>query len=204
MKITLEKYNSEWTHMFEEVKADLDRLLGFLTVEIEHIGSTSVEGLSAKPILDVLVGVSEESELAYTILPLTGNNYVYYQVYNGDMPYRRFFVKHIVDPEVLFVPTVIEDQENIPSSTWEHSHRIAHIHILQYNSVHWIRHIAFRNYLRTYPEVRERYQSLKEALSGREWSDGNEYNAAKDKFLKTEEKKAVNLYSGRKNAFSAP
>jgi GrpB-like predicted nucleotidyltransferase (UPF0157 family) len=199
MKITLEKYNSEWIEVFGRVKADLYTLIGFLTPCIEHIGSTSVGGLSAKPIIDILVGVNQVEDLGQVIQPLTEANYVYYETYNSLMPYRRFFVKHSVHPGELSVPAVIKNHHEVPSTANEHNHRIAHIHILPYDSIHWIRHIAFRDYLREHPEVRSQYTALKTALSEVEWADGNDYNAGKDKFLKFEEEKAVAWYHKRQD-----
>lgn len=113
------------------------------------------------------------------------------------MPYRRFFVKHKVKPKELLIPRIITDNDTIPASTDEHNNRLAHIHILPYNSEHWIRHVAFRDYLRTYPVIKNQYQKLKEQLSDKEWRDGNEYNEAKDKFLKTEENKAIRWYQSK-------
>ena len=197
MKIKLEKYNPDWPGDFEKVKSELMELLGFMNPEIEHIGSTSVEGLSAKPIIDILIGVGDESDLEKTIIPLTNKDYVYHERYNKDMPYRRYFVKHKISPKELSLPLVITDRHTIRATTDEHSCRLAHIHILPYNSEHWLRHVAFRDYLRTHPLIKNQYQKLKEQLSGREWRDGNEYNEAKDKFLKTEENKAVNWYRGK-------
>ncbi|MGV2482374.1 UNVERIFIED_CONTAM: GrpB family protein, partial [Salmonella enterica subsp. enterica serovar Weltevreden] len=74
---------------------ELEGLIGFLNPQIEHIGSTSVEGLSAKPIIDILIGLPDENDLNKTVEPLTGQGFIYYEKYNQDMPYRRFFVKHI-------------------------------------------------------------------------------------------------------------
>lgn len=163
------------------------------------VGSTFIQGLSAKPIIDILIGVNSEKDLEETILPLINNNYVYYECFNGIMPYRRFFVKHKINPKDLSIPRVITDKDIIPRSTEEHNCRLAHIHILLYNSEHWIRHIAFRDYLQTYPLVKEQYQSLKEELSMKEWRDGNEYNEAKNKFIKTEENKSINWYHKKMN-----
>lgn len=90
------------------------------------------------------------------------------------MPYRRFFVNLISSPSYLSLPV--------------------HIHVLQLNSVHWIRHIAFRDYLRTNPDIKAEYQQLKEELSKQEWKDGNDYNEGKNSFLKSEERKAIKWY----------
>lgn len=197
MKIRLEQYNPNWSGDFEKIKKELIELIGFINPQIEHIGSTSVENLSAKPIIDILIGVSDESDLEKTITPLTSNDFVYYERYNKDMPYRRFFVKHKINPQNLSIPLVITDKDSLPASTEEHNYRLAHIHILPYDSEHWIRHIAFRDYIRTHPIIKNEYQQLKEQLCTREWRDGNEYNEAKDKFIKTEESNAIIWYRNK-------
>lgn len=148
MKIVFEQYNPDWKNYFVKIKNELLELIGFIKPRIEHIGSTSVEGLSAKPIIDILVGVNSEKDLAETIKPLTENNYIYYECFNKEMPYRRFFIKHKGDPAKFALPQIIKAQ----------------------------------------------YQFLKEQLSNKEWEDGNQYNAAKNHFIKTEENKAVHWY----------
>ena len=60
--------------------------------KIEHIGSTSIQSLSAKPIIDILIGVNKNSELDLTIDPMIQNKFIYYKVYDKDMPKRRFYV----------------------------------------------------------------------------------------------------------------
>lgn len=194
MKIRFEKYNDNWASRFQDVKTELMETIGFLKPKIEHIGSTSVNGLSAKPIIDILVGLDFESDLDKALEPLLKENYVYFEIFNESMPYRRFFVKHSASPTELSIPKLIRTPEEIPSSTNEHSHRLAHIHILNIDSEHWTRHIAFRDYLRAFPEVKFEYQQLKENLSKKEWIDGNEYNMAKNIFIKIEEKKAIDWY----------
>lgn len=197
MRITVERYNPEWVSRFEKIKADLLKLIGFLNPRIEHIGSTAVEGLSAKPIVDVLIGLECENDLDKVVLPLMNNDYVYYEIYNQYLPDRRFFVKHKVSPQVLSLPRIFKDHDKVPADTFEHDNRLAHIHVWTWRSEHWTRHIAFRDYLRAHPVVRQQYQQLKELLSQKEWIDGNEYNEAKDLFLKTEEKRAVDWYLNR-------
>ncbi|MOA08135.1 dephospho-CoA kinase/protein folding accessory domain-containing protein [compost metagenome] len=81
-----------------------------------------------------------------------------------------------------------------------HAHRIAHVHVLPFGSEHWIRHIAFRDYLRVHPAIKDEYQKLKEQLSTMEWKDGNDYNDAKDSFIKREERKAIKWYYEQKNS----
>lgn len=196
MKIAIIKYDPEWRFQFESISAELYSSIGFLRPHIEHIGSTSVRSLSAKPIIDILVGV-EPQDIGETIGPLLKLGYAYYPVFNSVMPYRRFFIKHSREAEALAVTKIINSQEDIPDSTEEHDTRLAHIHVLAYNSEHWIRHIAFRDYLREHPEVLRKYQKLKERLGRREWRDGNEYNSAKDGFIKDVEKVAVQWYQDK-------
>lgn len=197
MKVTFEKYNPSWKKQFTSLKNELEENLGFLHPEIEHIGSTSVEGLSAKPIIDIMVGVQNENDLDAVPPLLQGKNYVYYDMYNKDMPYRRFFIRLKDQPQNLGFPEIIFSENDIPEKLHDHSLRIAHIHVIPVSSEHWLRHIAFRDYLRTHPDVKDEYQQLKENLSKKEWYDGNDYNEGKDPFIKREEQKAIQWYLNR-------
>lgn len=194
MKVTFEKYNPIWKSQFESIKNELEESIGFLHPIIEHIGSTSVEGLSAKPIIDLMIGVNDESELDQIPPFMQGKDYVYYEKYNEDMPYRRFFIKLTDQAQNLGFPEIIHPGDEIPEELHNHHLRIAHIHAIPVSSKHWLRHIAFRDYLRTYPDVKEKYQQLKEKLSRMEWVDGNDYNEGKDPFIKREEQNAVQWY----------
>lgn len=199
MKIELERHNPEWEKQFKDIKEELVKKIGFANPHIEHIGSTSIDGLSAKPIIDILIGLERSDLLDEVINPLLEQDYVYYPVFNEMMPYRRFFVKHKSKARYLSIPNVINNEQHIPKSTEEHNARLAHIHILTYNSEHWTRHIAFRDYLKEHLDVRKEYQKLKEELSTKDWLDGNDYNKAKDSFIKTEEKKAIDWYNKATN-----
>lgn len=93
MDIKIEPYNAEWNTAFKSIKFDLQAALKGISPKIDHIGSTSIRGLSAKPIIDVLVGVALEDDLERTIQPMLAHGYIYYELYNEMMPYRRFFIK---------------------------------------------------------------------------------------------------------------
>lgn len=194
MKVTFEEYNPIWKEQFESIKKELEKSIGFLQPEIEHIGSTSVEGLSAKPIIDMMIGVRNETELDQIPPLLLGKDYVYYEKYNEEMPYRRFFIKLTDKPQILGFPEIIHLGDEIPEELYNHQLRIAHIHTIPTSSEHWLRHLAFRDYLRSHPKVKEEYQQLKEKLSKREWIDGNDYNDGKDPFIKREEGNAIRWY----------
>lgn len=195
MKIHIVPYNPDWKRDFEQLREELEDLLRILRPRVEHIGSTSVEGLSAKPVIDVLIGTKTENDLDQTVDPLMRAGYVYYEKYNSNMPYRRYFVKLKNRPENLSLPGLIREGDKVPALLNDHALRRAHIHIIPESSVHWLRHIAFREYLRAQPDLRERYQTLKKTLGTRDWTDGNAYNEAKDAFLKTEEQNALAWYT---------
>lgn len=195
MKIKLKEHNVAWSEKFHEIKSELLELIGFLDFQVEHIGSTSIEGLSAKPIIDILLGLKDENDLDKTVKPLIHKGYIHYELYNENMPYRRFFVKHRDGYSNPLVPKIITHEHLAPMSTEEHNNRVAHIHILPLDSEHWTRHIAFRDYLIENPTIKAEYQKLKEELKSKEWRDGNEYNAAKNAFIKEEERKAIIWYN---------
>ncbi len=194
MHLTIEKYNPDWKKQFEELKQELEKLTASVYTNIQHIGSTSVEGLSAKPVIDIMIGVNSEQDLDKIPPLLAGRQYVYYEKYNEDMPYRRFFVKLKENPSKWLFPEQINKDDEIPEKLHDHSLRLAHIHVIPTDSEHWLRHIAFRDYLKTYSDVKAEYQKLKEELGKKEWEDGNEYNEAKNDFIQSEEQKAVRWY----------
>ena len=199
MKIQLEKYNPEWTNVYNDIANDLSHHLKFLNPVIEHIGSTSIFNLTAKPIIDILVGVPNQAQLDKVVKPLTSNDYIFYEKYNSIMPYRRFFVKLKEKPENIFTQTVYSENDIVPNELNEF--KLAHIHILEYNSYHWTRHIAFREYVRGHSDVKNEYEKIKIQLSTLEWRDGNEYNSAKNDFIKHTEEKALEWFE-RQNSNS--
>ncbi len=197
MKIDVLPYDPSWPKAFALVQQEIAQTLEGFKPVIEHIGSTSIEGLYAKPIIDILVGLKDEGELDQIIAPMLAQGYVYYEKFNSGMPYRRFFIKLTIEPGSLAIPPIIREGDTIPKDLEEHTYRLAHIHILPYGSEHWTRHVAFRDYIKAHPDVKAAYQQLKQALSLQEWADGNAYNDAKDAFIKTEEANAVAWYAAR-------
>lgn len=192
MKIQLEKYNPNWANVYNDIKDDLWKQLKFLNPVIEHIGSTSIFDLTAKPIIDILVGISAQDQLDEVIAPLTNNDYIFFEKYNSVMPYRRFFVKLKTRPDNIFIPNVYYEKDEVPNELDDH--KLAHVHILEYNSYHWIRLIAFRDFLKENVAIKNEYQKIKIYLSAFDWRDGNEYNSAKNDFIVQTEGKAVEWY----------
>ena len=83
MKVQLEIYNPKWQNWYHNIQKELSEQLQILNPIIEHIGSTAVLGLSAKPIIDILVGVPKQFELDECIEPLTNKGYLFYKKYNS-------------------------------------------------------------------------------------------------------------------------
>ena len=167
MRIIIEKYNPKWKEKFETEKQLLIKNLKFLDIEIEHIGSTSVKGLGAKPIIDIMIGLKDFNLADQQIEKLEKTGYQYISKYNEIMPERRFFIKEI------------------------HGIRTHHLHMVERGKDFWIRHLKFREHLRQNKIYRKEYNRLKKELSKKDWTDGDEYANAKSEFIKKIENKAT-------------
>ncbi len=96
MKITIESYQPGWVDKFQqEKKTIIEAALARLSPTVEHIGSTSVPGLGAKPhpSADILAVSEEEGQLDQTIQPMMAAGYTYFRKHEPAMPYRRFYVR---------------------------------------------------------------------------------------------------------------
>jgi GrpB-like predicted nucleotidyltransferase (UPF0157 family) len=175
MKIKLVEYNPEWINMYENMKDSFLISFGDKIAGIEHIGSTSVPGLGAKPIIDILLGVRKLSDADEIIPDMEKLGFEYVSKYEDEMPNRRYFVKR------------------------ENGKNIYHIHTVEVNSPFWRRHIFFRDFLRNNPEVRDDYYKLKKELSGQEWESSNDYADAKTEFIRNIEAKATVVIKGKAN-----
>ncbi len=198
MKIILTPYQKIWLDQFLQISRELQDALEGLNPAIEHIGSTSVEGLSAKPIIDISTGVASAAEFDAVVARMRRlPTYIYYEAFNAGMPQRRLFVKLNDSVEALGFKPVFDSLEEIPHEAINEK-RVAHVHVWVYGSEDWVRHIAFRDYLRTHETVRTAYETLKMELACKEWPDGMAYNAAKDRFIKQVETEAIRWYRTRK------
>jgi GrpB-like predicted nucleotidyltransferase (UPF0157 family) len=167
-KIVIVDYDPNWSYLFEMEKDRLNQSIGPWVLDIQHIGSTSVPGLGAKPIIDIMIGVKTLQDAdTYCLAPISGLGYDYVKKYEDQMPFRRYFHK------------------NQAENTLEY-----HIHLVESGSEFWERHIAFRDYLRMNKETARQYEELKRFLAP-QFSDGNEYASAKTKFIKGVEEKAL-------------
>lgn len=166
MKVSVVEYRPQWREMFEEEKRLLGAVLDVVSAKIEHIGSTAVNGLAAKPIIDIMVGLPDFSIADTLVSGIEAQGYEYINKYEDEMPFRRFFAKNL------------------------NGVRTHQIHMVEIRSDFWARHLLFRDYLRQNPGAAGSYAALKKQLAEREWADVNEYADAKTVFIKDIENKA--------------
>ena len=154
-------YQSEWPTLAIDLIRLIKDLAGTNLIEIEHIGSTSVPGLSAKPIIDLMAKFknfeSIDSFIADNLLQQPEWNFVPTEL--DERPWRRFCV-------------MVKD-----------SHRFAHLHLVPINSERWDQHISFREILRKDEDLRNEYQDLKDRLAKELGNDREAYTEAKAQFI---------------------
>ena len=198
MKLVIEPYNKDWPNQFLTLQKEIQLLLKQYNPIVEHFGSTAVPGLPAKPVIDILVGIEDISQFPHIVdLMLQHKSYIHYKVFDEEMPERRLFVRIKDGAKDADFNQVMDDFDTIPHDRINAS-RIAHVHVWEYNSSNWIRHIAFRDYLLAHDQVREKYGAIKQELGKKEWAHGMEYNDGKNAFLKEEEAKAIAWYRKKK------
>jgi GrpB-like predicted nucleotidyltransferase (UPF0157 family) len=158
--IVVVPYDEAWPSLFEEERARIERAIGPWVEEIEHVGSTAVLGLAAKPIIDVMVGVKSLEDSPTLVERLVGIGYEYVPEFEQVFPFRRYFRK------------------------MREGRRTHQIHLVERsNAEWWDRHLLFRDYLREHPEVVEEYARLKYELSDRFGEDREAYTDAKTCFI---------------------
>ena len=141
--------------LFDRERARIERALGSWAEGIEHVGSTAVPGLAAKPIIDIMVGVGSLRDAEHYIKPL--EQLCYECRGEAGIPGRLFFRKG--DP------------------------RSHHLHVTESGSEFWERHLFFRNYLRAHPETTREYARLKHHLADHFRTDRTAYTEAKTAFI---------------------
>jgi GrpB-like predicted nucleotidyltransferase (UPF0157 family) len=136
-------YDPAWPCRFDDEAAAIGRAFAGSGAVIEHIGSTAVPGLGAKPVIDIMVGVRSLEDAERRIGALEAVGYAYVSKYEAQLPERRYFRRPRVGPSAC------------------------HLHCVVHGGVFWIRHLAFRDYLRAHPESADAYDALKRALAAR-------------------------------------
>ncbi len=166
-KVEISPYNEQWTLMFEKEATKLREIFSLQIVAIHHIGSTSVRGLVAKPIIDIMPVVKD-----ITLI----------DEYNGAME------------DVGYEPKGENEISGRRYFEKGGNNRTHHVHIYQYGSLEIERHLAFRDYLLTHPDSIKAYGELKEQLARQFPYDIESYIAGKERFVSDIERQAVEWY----------
>jgi GrpB-like predicted nucleotidyltransferase (UPF0157 family) len=163
-------YNPAWPSLFEqEANVLREALATWVTGPIEHIGSTAVPGLAAKPVVDIMAGVRTLEESRPGITAATALGYCYF-------PYRPDIEHWFCKPSPAF--------------------RTHHLHLIEVGTTQWLRPIAFRDYLRDHADVAAEYEALKRRLAREHHFDREAYTQAKHPFIDSVTAVAVGLGYG--------
>ena len=136
-RVVVVPYDEAWKNAFEEIKTEIEAEIGDLIIGIEHVGSTSVEGMSAKPCIDIDVIIKDYSVFGEIVRKLGAIGYIH----EGDLG--------------------IKDREAFKYA--DKSHLMTHhLYVSPRDSEELHRHIVFRDFLRRTPEAVRKYSLLKE------------------------------------------
>jgi GrpB-like predicted nucleotidyltransferase (UPF0157 family) len=156
--IIIEPYDPGWPMRFESERQLLTPVLApWLVGPIEHVGSTAVPGLPAKPIIDIMAAVLDLASSVPARGPLKTLSYCYFD-YRADV--MHWFCK----------PSDLE--------------RTHHLHLVPFNSPLWRDRLAFRDCLRADAAIRRTYTELKRTLAARHRDDREAYTEAKTDFIR--------------------
>jgi GrpB-like predicted nucleotidyltransferase (UPF0157 family) len=153
--LVLTPYDAAWPGAFAAERARISAAFGGLPAEVEHVGSTSVPGLAAKPVLDIMVGRPPASDAAPYVAALVALGYEHRGAHG--IPGRDYFVRG--EPR---------------------SHQV---HMVALGGGFWRRHLAFRDELRRSPATADAYAALKHRLAARFRDDRDAYLEGKTEFI---------------------
>ena len=154
--VKLQPYDPKWQKIFEKEKELLLDALGNKVVAIQHIGSTSVPGLTAKPIIDLSLGIHRFKDVGKLTSILRKLGYKF----DRKFQHRQFFAKG-------------------PNSKRTH-----YLHVMRYNGAKWKSDRLFREYLRSHPKRLHTYANLKKELASQFPAERQKYSDGKDAFIK--------------------
>jgi GrpB-like predicted nucleotidyltransferase (UPF0157 family) len=154
--VVVSDYDEAWATLFEQLARPVRDAVADLGAEVEHIGSTSVPGLAAKPVIDIDVVVRSSDDVPTAVERLRALGYVY----QGD--------KGVAGREAFMWPRGAEPH---------------HLYVVVAGSRPHADHVHFRDYLRQHPDVAREYAALKKTLAVRHREDGLGYTDAKSDFV---------------------
>ena len=170
--VRLFEHNKEWEIEGERTVNELCEILGSDAIDIQHVGSTSIKNIKAKPIIDIAVGTDDFKRVLAHEDELLKVGYHYRPNHDMDGTQRLFAC----------------------GSYYEGGDMQTHfIHVVKYNSMEWRNYINFRDYLNTYPDIAKQYENVKIGLVEKLGSVGsrNDYVDGKAEFISHTLRKAM-------------
>ena len=160
-KIEIVEYDSHWPSLYAREENLLQEALGSMPgLAIEHFGSTSIAGLAAKPIIDIMIAVKNLDLWPELVEPIKKLGYVYWD--ENPKESEMFFVK------------------GMPPFGEKRTH---HVHVYDFLGPRWKKELAFRSYLRSHPDEARKYETLKRELAAKFTFDREAYTDAKTQFI---------------------
>lgn len=173
--VIIEDYNDDWPIIFNELREILEKKLGDLALTIEHVGSTSVLGLAAKPIIDLDVVIDSMSIFPQVIIKLSELGY--FHEGNLGVKNREAFARR--DENVPYSKDMIKKPEH-------------HLYVCVRESDPLIKHITFRDILRKHPHLVREYSMLKKELAEKYKNNRSGYTEGKTEFVQSVMEKYMN------------
>lgn len=158
--VSLHAHDPAWKRAFKQERDRLHALLPGTFVAIEHIGSTAVAGLVAKPIIDIMAAVESLDDADALIDRLCNHGYTTSREFNATLTDRKWLMR------------------------WRDGHRTHHLHIVVADGAPWRDRLAFRDALRGDTGLATRYASLKSELAQTHRDDREAYTDAKASFVR--------------------
>ncbi len=152
--VDLLPHTTEWEEKAEQIIKLIKLILGDVCIDIQHIGSTSIKWVSAKPIIDIAVAVNELNDIMTYVDSLEENGIIYHKVENTG--------------QILFWMGDLENEII--------TH---HIHIVKSGSSDWHNYLNFRDYLNAFPDKAREYDELKHKLKNHYSDNRKAYTSGK-------------------------
>lgn len=160
-EVALHEYEPSWPMTFRAERNRLESLLPGAFIDLQHIGSTAVQAMPAKPIIDILAGVNSMAQAASLAQPICMSGYTTSTEFNEALSDRMWFMR------------------------WADGHRTHQLHVVVHEGKVWHARLRFRDALRSQPKLAASYASLKFQLAARHTTDREAYTDAKAKFVRS-------------------
>lgn len=162
-EVVLVNHSDEWKQLFDEERSLLHSVIGTHIIDIQQIGSTAIEGIEAKPIMDIMVGLNSLEDIdKFNMEKLKEVGYYH-------LPKVR------IEGKTVFAK--FTDLENL---TKTHV-----VHVVEYRGDWWEEHLFFRNYLKENRTAAKEYEQLKKLLAEKYPNDERSYTNEKKKFVES-------------------